>query len=185
MRTATEVDEIALAVERDLLPSRNALDDLSLVVLAHGIEKAHRGISIHEFPRDGLISGRELPHLVLNGSEVLEGQRSLIGEIIVKPVLNDWPDGDLKVGKEALGSVGQQVGCGVTNDVKTVGVLVSHDCELGILGDDVRCVDQLPVEAPGQGSLCETRSDARSHGRNRDGRVERSNRLIWEGDVDH
>ena len=38
MRAATEVDEVTLAVQGNIVPSRNRLDQFGLVVFADGLE---------------------------------------------------------------------------------------------------------------------------------------------------
>src|SRR5439155_1745587 len=55
VRAAAEVGELALGVERDLLPGRDRGDDLGLVMLADRLEVAHRVVAWHELPYDRLV----------------------------------------------------------------------------------------------------------------------------------
>jgi hypothetical protein len=48
MRAATEIDEIALPVQRNRLVGRNVGDDLRLVLLAHLAEEGDRFITRHD-----------------------------------------------------------------------------------------------------------------------------------------
>ena len=163
MRASAEVDEVALAVERDLLARRNAGDDLGLVMFTHRLEQAHSGITVHDFSGDGLILAGQLAHLRLDGGKILWSQRAFVREVVIKAVVDDGADGDLKVWEQAFGRVGQQVGRGVPNDVQAIWVFLGDNRKRRVLIDEVVGVDQLPIHTPGQCGLGQPRPDACRH----------------------
>ena len=75
MRAATQVDEIALAIERHVLPGRDGADDFGLVVLAYGLEEIDRLIA-----RQHLAGHRKIPlgkfrHLFFDCGQILRRER--------------------------------------------------------------------------------------------------------------
>ena len=68
-------------------------------------------------------------HALLDRREVLGRERPLVGEIVVEAVLDHRADRDLRVGKQLLHRVGQQVRGRVADDVEALGVLVGDDRE--------------------------------------------------------
>ncbi len=163
VRASTEVDEVALAVERDLLACRNAGDDLGLVMLTHGLKKAHGSIAVHDLSGHGLVLAGQFAHLRLDGGEVFRRQRALVGEIVIEAIVDHRTNRDLKVWEQALGGVGQQVRRGVPDDVQALWVFLSDDGQRRVLVDEVMGVNQLSVDPPGQCSLGQPRPDACRH----------------------
>ena len=163
VRATAEVDEIALAVQANLLVFRNGGDDLGLVLLAHALEQLDGVVAAQHFPRDLLVFLGEFAHLLFNGNKVIGREGALVGEVVVKAVLDDRTDGDLRVRIQLLDGVGQQVRRRVTDHVDAVGVLVGDDGELGIMIDRVARVDHLAVHAARQGCLGQACTDALRH----------------------
>ncbi len=67
MRTAAEIDEIALVVERDLVPVGDGSDDLGLVVFSQASKKRHGFVARQEGAIHLEIALGEIPHLGLDG----------------------------------------------------------------------------------------------------------------------
>ena len=152
VRAAAQVDPVALAVEGDRLPGRNAGDDLGLVVLADALEVLDRRIAVHDPARHLLIRLRQLRHARFDGRQVLGGERALVGEVVEEAVLDDRADGDLGFGEQLLDGLRQQVRGGVADDFQAGRILGGDDRQLHVVIDDEGGVHQLarPRGRPGQ-----------------------------------
>ena len=117
--------------------ARNRGDDLGLVVLAHRFEKLDRVVARHELARDRLVLFRELGHLLLDRREVFRRERPLVRKIVVEAVFDHRADGHLRVGKQFLDRVGEQVRRRVAQDLEAVRILVGDDRERRIAVDAV------------------------------------------------
>ncbi len=159
VRPAAQVDESALAVERDVLVGRDRGDDLGLVVLADRLEELDRLVAWHELARNRLVFFGELGHALLDRREIFRRKRPLVGKIVVEAVLDHRADRHLRVGEELLDRVGEQVRRRVAQDLEAVRVLVGDDGEVGVAVDDKRSVDELAVDPAGERGLGEARSD--------------------------
>jgi len=107
VRAAAQVDEVALAVQRDRLVVRDRRDDLGLVLLAYRVEEIHRVVALPFLARDDLVLLGQLQHLVLDGGQVLGRERPRVREIVVEAVVDDRADRDLGLGEQRLDRVRQ------------------------------------------------------------------------------
>jgi len=78
-------------------------------------------------------------------------------KVVVKAVVDDRADRDLRLREELFHRVGQQVCRRVPQNLEPVGVALGDDGNVGVALDHVRYVDQLAVDTAGQGSLGEPR----------------------------
>ncbi len=78
---------------------------------------------------DGLVLLRELRHLRLDRREILGRERPLVRKIVVEAVLDHRADRHLRVGKQLLHRVGEQVRGRMAQHVEAVGILVGDDRE--------------------------------------------------------
>ena len=160
MRSAAQVDPVALPVEADFLLLRNAGDDLGLVDLTQSPEELHRLIARHDAAGDFLVRLGQLGHLRFDGREILRREGALVGKVVVKAVLDDRADGDLRLREQLLHRLRQQVRRGVADDLEPFRVPVGHDGETRVLGNDVGGVDQLAVHARGERRLAQPGANA-------------------------
>ena len=101
VRPATEIDEIALAVERHpgcLEP----LEDLDLERLVALAEEANRLLAVHLLPLERGVRLRDLPHDLFDLREVFGRKRFRLREVIVEAVLDRGADRHAHRGEEAL-----------------------------------------------------------------------------------
>ena len=68
---------------------------------------------------------------------------------------------------------------------RPVRILAGDDGHRGVAIEDVRGVDELPVDAPGECGLGEAGADARSELRHGDGLFEAALAAVWQGDDRH
>ncbi len=111
----------------------------------------------------GLVLGGEFGHALLDGRQVLGREGSLVGEVVIEAVLDDRTDRHLRVRKQLLHGIGQQVRRAVANDLQAVGILVGDDGELRVAVDDVAGVDEPAVHAAGDGRLGQAGADGGRH----------------------
>jgi hypothetical protein len=118
VRSAAEIDPVALAVERDRLVGRNRGDDLRLVLLADRLEEPDRLIPAHDFSFNRKIFLHDLGHPLLDRAEVLGREGTLVREVVVEAVLDHRPDRHLRPGEELLHCLRHQVRGRVAQDVE-------------------------------------------------------------------
>jgi hypothetical protein len=73
--------------------------------------------------RHRLVLLRELGHLRLDRREILGSERALVGEVVIEAVLDDRTDRHLRVGKELLHRVSEQVSRRMADQLEPVGSL--------------------------------------------------------------
>ena len=185
VRAAAQVDEGALAVERDVLVRRDRRDDLGLVVLAHALEELHGLVARHQRAHDRLVLPRELDHPLLDRGEVLGRERALVAEVVVEAVLDHRADRDLGLGEELLHRVGEQVGGRVANHLEPLRIAIGDDGDRSVAVDAVRGVDELAVDLAGQRGLGEAGADRRGDLGDGDRRVVVADGAVWQSDVGH
>ena len=127
MRAAAKVGERSFRVERDVLVGRNRRDDFRLVVLAERLEVLHCVVARHDLARNRLVFLGELGHFLLDGDEVFGGERPLVREVVIETVFDHRADRHLRVGKEFLHRVREQMRGGMTQQVQTFGIAVGDD----------------------------------------------------------
>ena len=120
VRTAAEVEPVALAVQADLLARRDGGDDLGLVVLAQLAEGLDRLVARHHPALDRQICRRELLHPRLELLEVLGREGPLEGEVVVEAVLDHRADRDLRIGVDRLDRLREQVRGRVAQDLEAL-----------------------------------------------------------------
>ena len=146
-----------------ILAGGNAGDDLGLVFLTHVTEELDRLVARHDRAGHGVIAFRDLLHALLDFRQVFLGEAALEGEIVVKAVFNDRPDGHLRLGEQFLHRLRQQVRRGVADHLDPLRALVGDDRDRGVLLDQERGIDQLVVDAPGERGAREAGADARGN----------------------
>jgi hypothetical protein len=109
VRAAAQVDEIAFTIQRHVFPLRNRRDDLGFVMLADRFEKLDRLVARPHFARHAQIALRKFGHAFLDRREVLGRERALVRKIVVEAVLDHRPYCHLRVGKQFLHRVREQM----------------------------------------------------------------------------
>ena len=159
VRTAAEVDEVALAVERNHFAFGNRLDDFGLVMFAEPLEELDGGRTVHFFANDRDVLLRELVHARFDLFEIFGREGTAVGKVVVEAVFNRRPDRHLSIGVEFLDGLRHEVRARMADDFKTFGVATRHDGNVGIGLNHVGKVDEAAVDAPGEGSLGQTGAD--------------------------
>jgi hypothetical protein len=148
-----QVFKIAFAVQADFLIGRDAGNDFGLVMLAQASEIGHRLVTRQHPAHHRLILVGQLAHAFFNGHQVFGRERTAVGEIVIKTVVDHGTDGDLRFRKQVLDRIGQQVRCGMPNQLQTFRVLGGHDGQVGVARHAETGVHQLAIDLATQGRL--------------------------------
>ena len=182
---AAQIFKTAFAVQADVFTSWDGRDDLGLVVLAHALEVGHGFIARQDAAHHGLVFGGQVGHFLFNRGQIVWGERSLIREVVIKAVVDHRADGHLRIGEQLFDGVGQEMGCGVANQVQTIGVLGGDDGQTAVLGDGVAGVDQAVVNLAAQSGLGQTGTNRSGDIGHRDRAGKLALRTVGKRDVDH
>ena len=162
VRTAAEVDEISLLVQRNR--AFGIVDELDLVGLAVCLE-AHAGrIPIDRRALPGAALLDLAVDLILEALEVLVRDRLGEVEVVVEAVVDRRADRDLGTRIEPLHGLGQQVGGRVPQYVERVGIVAvarGQDLNAGAVLERVAQVECLAALEPDEhGLLRQARADS-------------------------
>ena len=129
VRAAAQIDEAALAVQRDRLAGRDAADDLGLVALALLQEELDGGVAIPDLAHDLLVARDDFVHALLDALEILRRERRAAREVVVEAVLDGRADRHLRLGIELLDGLGHDVRRVVAQQLEPVGRRPRHDLD--------------------------------------------------------
>ena len=187
MRAATDVEPVALAVDRDLFAGRDdVVDDLDLVVLAQLGEDALGLLAIHDLAHDGQIALDDLVHAFFDALQIGGREGLVAGEVVIEAVFDRRADGDLGARIEFLHGLRHHMGGVVAQQFERgLLVLAGDDGQLGIVIDDMGGVDEPTVDATGERGLGQTRADGGGDIMNADGLLEGALGAIGERNQRH
>ncbi len=145
VRPAAEVDECTLAVEGDLLPLRQILDELHLVLFMIFAHEGDRFLAGKGEALDGQIALDDVLHLRLDLGKVLHRDGRSEVDIVVKPVVDDGTDGKLAGGIDGLERLRQNVRAGMAVHLQPFLVLEGDELEGVPFAKDVRQIAKMAV----------------------------------------
>ena len=186
MRTAAQVDELAVPEQGDRLALRDVVQSLQLQLLAHAGEQFPRLLAVDLDPLDLVLLGEDLPHLRLDRLEILrhEGPRKAEVVLVLLGVVPP-PDVDLRPGPESLDSVRQHVLRRVAQEDPGLVVLRREQPERARRFKRRAQVDEAAVELGADRRLRQAGADrARYLQRRRPGR-DAAHRSVRESQVEH
>ena len=153
VRATAQVRELAFGIQRHFLVGGNRADQLRLVGFADTLEVLDGFVARDHLARDLLVLLGQLGHFLLDRHQIFRRERTLVGEVIVKTVVDHGTDGHLRFREQFLDGIRQQVGRRVADHFQAIGILVRHNRQFGILLDQIGSIDQLAIDLAGQGSL--------------------------------
>ena len=164
VRTAAQIDESALPVERHLFALGDVCDDLGLVGFSLRLEELDGLGALPDLPHDGLVARDDFAHARFDELEILRGERFLAGEIVVKAVLDGGPDGDLRLREKLFHRFGHRVSCVMAQHLQALRGGAGDDLNAGVALDGRGQVPQLAVDADRHGRFRQTGPDGLRHG---------------------
>src|SRR5262249_3305881 len=155
VRAAAEVEPLALLVDLDLLVVRDGVDELDLEQLTLVAEHALGRLARPNFFGEGFVARDDLAHLLLDGAEILRGERLVAEKVVVKAVLDHRADGDLGPGPKRLHGFGEHVRGVVPDELQRARILAGEELDLRIALDGVAQIREHAVERHGDRALGE------------------------------
>ena len=101
----------------------------------------------------------QLLHALLDGSQVVRSEGTLIGDVVIEAFVDHRANHHLGGRIQLLHRVADQVGARVTNDLQSLFIFGGDDLQGGIVFDQVASIDQLAVDLAGQGGLGQASAD--------------------------
>ncbi len=147
VRTAAEVEPVALLVDLDLLVFRDRVDQLDLERLALGLEDVLGLVARPYLLGEGGVALDDLAHFRLDRRQVVGGERLVAEEIVIEAVLDHRPDRDLGAGIELLHSLGHHMGGVVADEFERARVVTGDDLDAGVGLDRVAEIGKLAVQS--------------------------------------
>jgi hypothetical protein len=189
VRPTAKVFEATFPIQTHVFAGGNTADDLGLVVLAHGLEMDHSLITGQHAAHDGFVLLGEFAHALFDGLEVLGGEGAFVGKVVIETVLDDRPDGDLRLGEEFLDGIGQQVRGGMANHLQTIRIPLGDDRQRRIRFDAVAGIHQTRrLASPDPATQCRLGQPS-ANGSRHLGHRQRLGKLttgtVRQGDGDH
>ncbi len=185
VRTAAEVEPVALLVDLDLLVFRNCVDQLDLEGLALGLEDMLGLVARPHLLGERGVALDDLAHLLLDRRQVVGGERLVAEEVVVEAVLDHRPDGDLGAGIELLHGLGHHMGGIVADQLQRAGIVTGDDLDLCVGFDCVAEIGKLAVQRHRHRLLGERLGNAFGDLAAGDAGGEIANGIIGEGQMDH
>lgn len=157
---------------------------IGLVVLTQTLEVRHRPARAKlgaQQPRLLL----KLGHPLFNGSQIFRRERTFVGKVVIETMFNHWPNRYLRIWKQRLDGIGQQV-CVEwrINSSPSGSLAVTMDRGLSVLtacGYRRACRQFFRPNL-----LCEARTDGCRHVSHSDGAGKfRTFGAVWKRDMNH
>ena len=149
VRATTQIDEITLSVKRYDFIIVKFFDDLRLVFFAHAAKQFNRIFLINHLAAHRQVFRCNLFHAFFDFRQIVFRKSGLKCEIIVKTVFNDRSDRHLRLRKQSLDCMGQQVRTRMSNDFKPLFVAPCDDPERTALVDLIGGVVNCAIEFTG------------------------------------
>ena len=153
MRTAAQIEPVALLVDLDLLVFRDGVDQLDLEALAAVAKHVLGVLARPHLLGEGFVARDDLAHLLLDRGEILRRERLVAEEIVIKTVLDHRPDGDLGAGPQGLHRLGEHVRGVVANELERARIVSREELDLGIVRDRIGKIGELAVQRHGDRAL--------------------------------
>src|SRR3954471_9600029 len=131
MRTAAEIEPVAVLVNSELLVLRDGVDQLDLEQLTLVVEHALGFIARPNLFREGFVARDDLAHRLLDRREVFRRERLVAAEIVVEAVLDHRPDRYLSTRPERLYRFGEHMCAIVPDQLQAARVLTGEELDLG------------------------------------------------------
>src|SRR5690348_17964915 len=109
MRSAAEVEPVALLVDLDLLIGRNGVYQFDLESLTHVAERFLCLIARPHFLGKRSVARDDLAHLVFDDRQVFQSKRLIACKVVIEAVLDHRSDGDLRARPKTLYGLGKDV----------------------------------------------------------------------------
>ena len=132
-----------------------------------------------------MIRFSQLVHALFDSDQVIGCKGTLIRKIIKEAIFNHGTDRDLRIRKELFDGLGQQMGCGMSDDLKRIRITLSDNGDLCIRLDQEGSVNQAAIHPARNRSFSQTSTDTGCKLSYRDGRRETALTAVRQRDDRH
>ena len=153
MRATTQIDKVTLAVEGQIFLTGNILNDSNLVFLAHLIKQTDSFVTGHDRSGHRNILLGQLFHALFDPAQIFIGERPIEFEIVIEPVVHNRTNSHLSGRKQFLDRHGQEMCCGVADNVDAVFITLGDNGKLSVFFNREAGIDQLAIYTAGNGGL--------------------------------
>ena len=154
--TTAQVFKLAFAIKRDIFVCRNTGNDLRFVLLTQALEVLHRLVTRQYAANHRLIFAGQFSHLLFDSHQIFGGEGALVREVVKESMLNHRADRHLRIRKQLLDGISQQMGCGMSNDLQPICIFGGDDRQRTVRRHLKTGVDHLAVHFARQRSLSQS-----------------------------
>ena len=146
VRTAAQVEPVALLVDLDRLVLGDGVDQLDLEVLALLLEHAFGLVARPHLLGEGSVARDDLAHLLLDGGEVFRRERLVAEEVVIEAVVDDGADRHLRAGPQVLHGFCKDMRGVVADQFQRARILARDELDLCVRFDRIGEVGDHAVE---------------------------------------
>ena len=160
MRTAAQIEPVALLVDLDGLVGRDRIDQLDLEHLAVVLEHLLGLFAGPDFLGERFVARDDLAHLLFDRGKILRRERLVAEEIVIEAVLDRGADGHLRARPQRLHRFGQHMGAVMPDQLQRAGVVAGDEFYSRITLDRVGKVRDHAIQRHRHRALGQRRRDA-------------------------
>ena len=185
VRATAEIEPVALEIDLQILAGRNGIHQLDLEHLALPLEHFACAIALPDLLGEGRIADNDLPHLRLDGGEVLGRERLVAEEVVVEAVLDDRADRHLRAREKLLHRFGKHVRAVVADQFERCRVVPCHDCDRRVTREPVGKIGEHTIDLHRHRFFGQRLGDRGCDFRTAYAGGVVALRAVWESDRDH
>ncbi len=185
MRTATEIEPVALLVDAQRFIGLDAVDEFALEGLALGDEPGLGVLAAPDFARDFRVARDDLLHLLFDRGQVFEREGLGAMEIVIEAVFDHRADRDLRAGIKLLHRFGEHMRRVVADELQRARILAGDELDLRVAIQRREQIDERAVDSHGDAALGERGRDALGDVEARDAGIELTGRPVRESHCNH
>ena len=160
VRSAAEVEPVALEIDLDRFVAGNGVDQFDLEVLALVAEHLFGLLATPHLLGERLVARDDLAHLFFDRGEIFRRERLVAEEIVVEAVFDHRADRHLGARPQRLHGFRQHMGRVVPDQLQRAGIVAGDELDVRILGDRIGEVADHAVERHCHRALGERGRDA-------------------------
>ena len=159
MRSQTQVQPFALAVDRNIRVTGQRLDMFRLEVFALVLEETDRLVAVPYLTGDGLVPADDFLHALFDRHQVFGRKGFFAIKIVIKPILDGRAEGHLYAGIKFLYGFGHDMGGVVPQQLQRFLAVTGDNGDRGVAVDHMGQVFLRAVNDKRERGLGEARAD--------------------------
>jgi hypothetical protein len=127
MRASAQIVPIALRINLQVLPLGNRIDQFNLVDFTLIGKNLPRFFARPDLLGERLVAGNDFPHFLFDHRQIFRREGLVLGKIVIKAVLDDRANGDLRAGEKLLYRFCKHMRTIVTDEFQRTRVFACQD----------------------------------------------------------